>query len=202
MFSGIITAMGTISQSIPLGNGARLAIHAGNLDITDMKIGDSIAIDGVCLTVIELDADCFSVDVSAETLRCTTGFSVGSYVNLERALQLSARLDGHIVTGHVDGVGIITDFYPISESWHLEINAPIEITRYIAKKGSVSVNGVSLTTNTIENTIFTINLIPHTIAVTTFQHLKTGDTVNLEVDIFARYIERIMEVDGQRGAAT
>ena len=201
MFSGIIAAMGTISQSVPLGDGARITIDIGNLDITDMKIGDSIAINGVCLTAIELKDNHFSVDVSAETLRCTTGFSLGESVNLERALQLSARLDGHIVTGHIDCIGTITDFRQISESWHLEIDAPIEITRYIAKKGSVAVNGVSLTTNTVSDTTFSINLIPHTVAVTTFKHLQTGDPVNLEVDIFARYIERIMEVDSKREAS-
>jgi riboflavin synthase len=198
MFSGIISTMGTISRSTPLGDGANIAITVDPDEMPDLKIGDSIAVNGVCLTVIELDSTSFSVDVSAETLRCTTGFSVDDKVNLERALQLSARLDGHIVIGHVDGVGVVTDFHPISESYYLEIEAPADIARYIAKKGSVSVNGVSLTTNTIEKNTFSVNLIPHTVAVTTFQTLKTGDKVNLEVDVVARYIERIMEVDAQK----
>ena len=199
MFSGIITSTGKITASEPLGDGASLTIAPHAMDLSEVGIGDSIAVNGVCLTVIELAADSFSVDVSAETLHCTTGFVLEDEVNLERALRVGDRLDGHMVTGHVDGVGLVTDYRQISESWHLVIQAPLTLARYIARKGSVAVNGVSLTTNLVDQTLFTINLIPHTVAVTTFKHLKEGDQVNLEVDIFARYIERMMDAQENEG---
>lgn len=192
MFSGIIASVGEINAAAPLGNGLRLSIHAPELPLTDVRIGDSIAVNGACLTVIEVTDSIFKVDVSAETLRCTAGLgTVHKKVNLERALALSSRLDGHLVSGHVDGVGKILTLKPIEESWLLEIEAPRELAKYIAPKGSIAVNGVSLTTNTVDGCKFSINLIPHTMACTTFHALQENDPVNLEIDLVARYLERL-----------
>ncbi len=192
MFTGIVQALGKISRVDKREGGARLAIHAVRLGMDDVGIGDSIAVNGVCLTVVTKTTSGFEVDVSAETLRCTAGLDAAGEVNLEKSLRLSDRLGGHIVSGHVDGMGEVVEFRPVGESHLLRIRAPKELERYIARKGSVTVQGVSLTVNDVNGPEFDINLIPHTIAVTTLKHLKPGSKVNLEVDMLARYVERIL----------
>lgn len=193
MFTGIISAIGKITQRQPLEKGVRLTVSAPDLDLKDVALGDSIAHGGVCLTVISKKKGSYQVDVSKETLNCTTGLDAeGAEVNLEKALRLSDRLGGHLVSGHVDGVGEVVKFDQIGESHELVIKAPKALSKYIARKGSITVNGVSLTTNTVKGRKFSINLIPHTVAVTTLKHLKPGSPVNLEIDLIARYAERIM----------
>jgi riboflavin synthase len=196
MFTGIVAATGKIASIEALEKGVRLDIDSGALDMDDIGIGDSIACNGVCLTVVERSTDGFSVDVSRETLDCTVGLdSRDCEVNLEKALRLADRLGGHLVSGHVDGVGEVTKFERIGESHELIIRAPKALARYIARKGSIAVNGVSLTTNAVldvaDGAEFSINLIPHTVEVTTLKHLKTGSCVNLEIDLIARYVERM-----------
>lgn len=193
MFTGIIQAVGTIHQIEARGNDARMVIKSGNLDLSDVSLGDSIAVNGVCLTVIALTDATFTVDVSAETLRCTTGFLPDAEVNLEKAMRPMDRLGGHIVSGHVDGVGTVAVFQPEGESHRMEIDAPHNLARYIAAKGSITVHGVSLTVNTVSGVRFAINLIPHTLAHTTLKHLKPGSRVNLEIDMVARYVERLTQ---------
>jgi len=158
-----------------------------------VAIGDSIAVDGVCLTAVALTPDSFTVDVSAETLRVTEGFTPGAEVNLEKALRMADRLGGHLVSGHVDGVGTVHRFRPVGESHLLEIDAPPALARYIIRKGSITVSGVSLTVNAVEGARFALNLIPHTLDMTTLKHLKAGSRVNLEVDMIARYVERMLQ---------
>ena len=190
MFTGIVSAVGKIVSARPLTEGVRLAIDAGPLDLADVLLGDSIAVNGVCLTVVACHAPQFEVDVSAATLEVTCGLMEDGFVNLEKALRLSDRLGGHLVSGHVDGVGSVLAFEPRGESWFLRVCAPGDLPRYIARKGSITVNGVSLTINAVAGDTFEINIIPHTRAVTTFAHLLAGDPVNLEVDLLARYAER------------
>jgi len=192
MFSGIVAAAGKINKVQPLQNGVRLTIHAVRLGLDDVAIGDSICVNGVCLTVISATTSSFQVDVSAETLHCTEGLDQQGEVNLEKALKFSDRLGGHLVSGHVDGVGEVLRFEPIGESHLLEVRAPADLAKYIARKGSITVQGVSLTVNTVSGTDFEINLIPHTVQVTTLKYLKPGSRVNLEVDLIARYIERLL----------
>ena len=192
MFSGIVAALGKISKVQPLERGARLAIHAVRLGLDDVAIGDSICVNGVCLTVISKTTSSFQVDVSAETLHCTAGLDHQGEVNLEKALRLSDRLGGHLVSGHVDGVGEVVAFEPVGESHRLVVRAPAELAKYIARKGSIAIQGVSLTVNAVNGPEFEVNLIPHTLQVTTLRHLKPGSRVNLEVDLLARYIERLL----------
>lgn len=193
MFTGIIQAIGKIDSVEALAKGVRLSIHAGGLEMGDVSLGDSIAANGVCLTVIEKTPHGYKVDVSAETLACTIGLGdTGGEVNLEKALRLSDRLGGHLVSGHVDGVGEVVKFEPVGESHELVIRAPEVLARYIAHKGSITVNGVSLTVNWVKNADFSINLIPHTIQATNFRNLCAGKQVNLEVDLVARYLERML----------
>lgn len=196
MFSGIIAAVGQIVESTPTEAGARLVIDSGRLGLGDVALGDSIACNGVCLTVIEVRGSQFVVDVSHETINCTVGLQGLGEINLEKALQVSDRLGGHIVTGHVDGVGEVIAFETIGSGdeacWKLDIRAPHAISKYIARKGSVTINGVSLTTNTVERDDFSINLIPHTLEQTTLKHLKAASQVNLEIDLIARYTERML----------
>ena len=196
MFSGIIAAVGTIVDLAPKSGGVRLAIDAGELDLGDVALGDSIACNGVCLTVIDKGARSFSVDVSNESLACTVGLAAPGPLNLEKALRLADRLGGHLVSGHVDGVGDVLRFDRLGEGADanrlLEIRAPADLARYIARKGSITVNGVSLTTNSVDGERFTINLIPHTLAATTLGELAPGQRVNLEVDLIARYCERLL----------
>jgi len=192
MFTGIVQAEGRIVEVGPHGGDRRLTIAGGGLDMSDVALGDSIAVNGVCLTVIAHDAEKFQVHVSAETLRCTTGLGVPGGVNLEKALRLSDRLGGHLVSGHVDGLGEVTRFEQAGDCMLLAIRAPHALSRYIATKGSITVDGVSLTVNIVERDDFTINLIPHTLEVTTLKRLKPGSRVNLEVDLIARYVERML----------
>ncbi len=197
MFTGIIQAVGHIVSVTPLsGADARVVIDAGGLDLVDVALGDSIAANGVCLTVVALDTaqtpPRYSVDVSGETFACTTGFPAGARVNLEKALRLSDRLGGHLVSGHVDGVGEVLALTRIGESHRFDICAPESLARYLAAKGSIAVNGVSLTVNTVDGRDFSINLIPHTLEHTTLGDLKPGSRVNLEADMLARYADRLM----------
>ncbi|MEY2632189.1 MAG: hypothetical protein RIR00_843 [Pseudomonadota bacterium] len=192
MFSGIIAAIGRVTAMTPREAGFRLTVDAGGLDLSDVELGDSIAHSGVCLTVVERDAHSFKVDVSPETLSCTVGLASPGEVNLEKALRLADRLGGHLVSGHVDGVGEVLRFDPIGDNRQLVIRAPGDLGKFIARKGSVAVDGVSLTTNSVEGSEFSINLIPHTLEMTTLKHLKPGSRVNLEVDLIARYCERLL----------
>lgn len=202
MFSGIVAACGVIDRITPLEKGVRLHIQAGALDLSDVAIGDSIANNGVCLTVVEREGNRVAFDVSAETLACTVGLNeVGQEVNLEKALRLSDRLGGHLVTGHVDGVGTVVHFAPVGESHDLRIRAPLSLAPYIARKGSITVNGVSLTVNAVDGTEFSINLIPHTVAVTNLKALAPGVGVNLEIDLIARYCERLLAFRAEDGPA-
>ena len=173
----------------------RLTVEASGLDLSDVALGDSIAHGGVCLTVIGKTGATYQVDVSRETLDCTVGLDAPGEVNLEKALRLADRLGGHLVTGHVDGVGEVLTFEKIGESHELVVRAPKPLAKYIARKGSITVDGVSLTVNRIDKTDFSINLIPHTIAVTTLKYLKRGSRVNLEIDLVARYIERMLTAE-------
>lgn len=193
MFTGIIEAVGEIKKIIPLENGVRIEITSGGLDLSDLRIGDSIATNGVCLTITTLMGNTISMEVSRETLSCTQSLDTrGGRVNLEKAMQLSDRINGHLVSGHVDGVGKIIKLEPAGESYILAIRPPIALMKYIAKKGSITVNGVSLTVNLITKDEFQVNLIPHTLAATTFKELKKDMEVNLEVDLFARYLEKFL----------
>ena len=198
MFTGIIQAVGKIASAESRGQDQRLAIQTGALDMSDIQLGDSIAVNGVCLTVVRFDTKSFDVDVSAETLRCTVGFDLNSEVNLEKALRLADRLGGHLVSGHVDGVGDVVRFEPVGDCYELEISAPDDIARYVAAKGSITVNGVSLTVNQVAGQRFVLNLIPHTLEMTTLKHLKVGGRVNLEVDLLARYAERLLHYASSR----
>ena len=192
MFSGIIAAVGRITEITPREVGCRLHVDAGKLDISGVALGDSIAHNGVCLTVVAKEGNTFAVDVSPETLSCTVGLSEPGPVNLEKALRLSDVIGGHLVSGHVDGVGEVLRFDPVGDNRLLEIRAPREIARYIARKGSIVIDGTSLTTNSVNGADFTINLIPHTLENTTLHRLKPGARVNLEVDLIARYCERLL----------
>jgi len=198
MFSGIIAAIGRITELTPRNDGTptvRLTVDAGELSLDDVTLGDSIACSGVCLTVVDRDERCFFVDVSPETLSCTTGLAAPGPVNLEKALRLADRLGGHLVSGHIDGVGEVVRFDPVGDNRLLEICAPAALARYIARKGSITVDGVSLTTNAVSGANFTINLIPHTLAATTLGTLAPGSPVNLEIDLIARYVERMLNND-------
>jgi riboflavin synthase len=192
MFTGIVAAVGRIERAEPRPKGLRLSIDAGGLDTSDVAIGDSIAVNGCCLTVVALAGRRFDVDVSQETIDCTTGLGAPGEVNLEKSLRLADRLGGHLVSGHVDGVGEVVAFEPIGESHRLIVRAPEGLAKYIARKGSIAVQGVSLTVNRVDGNEFEINLIPHTLAVTTLKHLAGGARVNLEVDLLARYAERLL----------
>jgi len=197
MFTGIIQAVGHISNLVETSGGdARVTVAVGGLDLSEVKLGDSIACNGVCLTVVDKTAESFSVDVSAETFSCTIGFAPGDKINLEMAMRLSDRLGGHLVSGHVDGVGTVLHFAPVAAgedgSWRLDIRAPGALARYLASKGSVAVNGVSLTVNQVQGTDFSINLIPHTLEQTMLKSLRAGSKVNLEADMLARYADRLM----------
>jgi len=198
MFSGIIAAVGRITELTPRNDGTptvRLSVDSGLLDLNDVSVGDSIACNGVCLTVVETSSGKFCVDVSPETLSCTIGLDVPGPINLEKALRLADRLGGHLVSGHVDGVGEVSRFDPVGDNRLLEIRAPQSLAKYIARKGSITVNGVSLTTNTVDGASFSINLIPHTLEATTLGGLQAGHRVNLEIDLIARYVERMLNPD-------
>lgn len=194
MFTGIIAAVGTITALQPRSGDVRLRITAGKLDLSDVQLGDSIAVSGVCLTAVELPGDGFWADASRETLECTIlgGAAPGMKVNLEKALTPTTRLGGHLVSGHVDGIGMVTEWRSDGRSWRLRIQAPDALARYIAAKGSICVDGVSLTVNRVDGAAFELNIVPHTLAETTLADFKTGRRVNLEVDLIARYLERLL----------
>lgn len=203
MFTGIVAAIGKITHIAPQDAhpdaGVRLSIDAGGLLMADVGLGDSIAINGACMTVVAKTEHGFAVDVSRESLNCTAGLDALGEVNLEKALTLADRLGGHLVSGHVDGLGTVEKFVPVGESWELVVQAPAHLARYLALKGSVVVNGVSLTINRVTDVPtgcqFSINVIPHTINVTTLKHLAQGVKVNLEIDLIARYVERMLSLD-------
>lgn len=195
MFSGIIAAVGRITEITLREVGCRLHVDAGKLDISEVALGDSIAHNGVCLTVVAKEGNTFAVDVSPETLSCTVGLSEPGPVNLEKALRLSDVIGGHLVSGHVDGVGEVLRFDAVGDNRLLEIRAPQDIAKFIARKGSIVVDGTSLTTNSVNGADFTINLIPHTLENTTLNRLKPGSKVNLEVDLIARYCERLLTAE-------
>ncbi len=196
MFTGIVAAVGRIESVEPLGDGVRLVVEAGGLGLDDVAIGDSIAIQGACMTAVAVEGNRFTVEVSRESLNHTAGLDRPGEVNLEKALRLADRLGGHLVSGHVDGLGEVVLFEPVGESWRLDVRVPPELSKYFAYKGSATVNGTSLTVNSVVDTplgaVISINLIPHTIAVTTLRALKAGDRVNVEVDLIARYVERML----------
>jgi riboflavin synthase len=201
MFTGIVQAVGQIEHVTPTGDDARLRIKVGALDMSDVAQGDSIAVNGVCLTVVEFDQISFEVHVSQETLSCTIGLDSPRAVNLEKALRLADRLGGHLVSGHVDGVGQVVKFEPVGDCMQLVIRAPHAISRYIAVKGSIAVDGVSLTVNSVEGDVFSINLIPHTLDMTTLKLLGVGSRVNLEIDQIARYVERMAQWNNEPDSA-
>jgi len=195
MFTGIVQAIGTIEAVTPLEKGVRLVVETADLGAADVKLGDSICIQGACMTVVAMAGSRLSFDVSRESLDCTTGLAAPGRVNLEKAMALGDRVGGHLVTGHVDGLGEVMAFERAGESWRLEVRAPSDLARYLARKGSITVDGVSLTVNRVEDgaqgTRFEVNLIPHTVAVTTLSRLAPGARVNLEVDLIARYTDRL-----------
>ncbi|MCD6027185.1 MAG: riboflavin synthase [Solimicrobium sp.] len=201
MFTGIVSAIGTIKTVTPLStqvnSGLRLTIDAGILNLSDVTLGDSIAINGACMTVVSKTDQQFCVDISRESLNLTSGLDKLGPVNLEKALTLANPIGGHLVSGHIDGLGTVTAFSPVNESTELVITAPKNLAKYLAYKGSIVVNGVSLTVNRVtdfaDSCEFSINLIPHTLQVTTLRYLHVGERVNLEVDLIARYVARMMD---------
>ncbi|MBL4611133.1 riboflavin synthase [Halopseudomonas sp.] len=194
MFTGIIEAVGRIQSMQPRGGDVRLYVKTGSLDLGDVKLGDSIAVNGVCLTAVELPGDGFWADVSQETIRRTalSRLKEGSRVNLEKALTPSSRLGGHLVSGHVDGVGKVLSMNEDARSWHFRIEAPAALARYIAEKGSITVDGTSLTVNAVDGAVFDLNIVPHTMQETVMGDYQAGSPVNLEVDLIARYLERLL----------
>ena len=193
MFTGIIEAVGYVHEVKSAAGGVHIGIDTGALALADVKIGDSVAVNGVCLTVVKISAAQLHFDVSLETLNCTVGFARGAQVNIEKSLRLADRLGGHLVSGHVDGVGRVVRFDAAGDNRLLEIEAPRELARYVARKGSIAVNGVSLTVNAVDGLRFSINVIPHTLAATNLHELAAATQVNCEVDLLARYVERIIE---------
>jgi len=194
MFTGIIEAVGRIQSMQPRSGDVRLYVKTGSLDLGDVKLGDSIAVNGVCLTAVELPGDGFWADVSQETIRRTalSRLKEGSRVNLEKALTPSSRLGGHLVSGHVDGVGKVLSMNEDARSWHFRIEAPAALARYIAEKGSITVDGTSLTVNAVDGAVFDLNIVPHTMQETVMGDYQAGSPVNLEVDLIARYLERLL----------
>ncbi len=197
MFTGIVEHIGEIDSVRPAGGDVRLVVRCPGLDLSRAAVGDSIAVNGACLTAVEISAHEFAADVSRETLASTTlgKLDVGSPVNLERALTLSSPLGGHLVTGHVDGVGRVESLRQDGRSWRFEISVPAPLAKYVARKGSVCVDGVSLTVNEVAGNRFGVNIVPHTMEATLFGTYATGSPVNVEVDIVARYLERLLGAD-------
>ena len=212
MFTGIVTAVGRIAEVRDLGassaHGKQLVIEAPDGYLDDVGLGDSIALNGACMTATQIDptARRFAIDISAESLARTAGLDQPGPINLEKALRAHDRLGGHIVSGHVDGIGQVTHFAPVGESWELRVLAPRELAKYLAYKGSITVNGVSLTVNRVsdaaEGCEFSINLIPHTVQNTALHALAVGAAVNLEIDLIARYVERMLSSAGVAGAGS
>ena len=193
MFTGIVAAVGHIKHITAQQQGIRATIACPGFSLGDIAVGDSIACSGVCLTVVEKDNATFSVDISQETLRCSVGLDqVGAEVNLEKALRLSDRLGGHLVSGHVDAVGDVVSLAPVGTSWELRIRLPEKLAKFVAPKGSITIDGVSLTVNYVQQAEFSINIIPHTFSVTSLKRLAPGVRVNIEVDLIARYLAQLM----------
>ena len=194
MFTGIIQSKGSIKEIFSSSDGARLKINTNALDLSDTNVGDSIAVDGVCLTVTELTESSFTADVSNETLTCTTfsALKQGKNVNLERSLRVNQGIDGHLVSGHVDGIGAVNSIEKDGDSVRIKIEVQGDIIKYIAKKGSICINGVSLTVNSVENNFFDVNIVPHTLSATTLGNLSLQSNVNIEIDQIARYVERLL----------
>ena len=195
MFTGIIQGVGRLAGLEPRGGDVRLLVEVGSLAFENVELGESIAVNGVCLTVVEFDASSFSADASNETLSLTTlgGLAEGDALNLERAMRPVDRLGGHMVSGHVDGVGRVAAIEPDARAQRWRFEASPDVLRYVAKKGSICVDGVSLTVNEVDDTGFEVALIPHTVQHTRFAHTGVGDPVNLEVDLVARYVERLLQ---------
>lgn len=198
MFTGIITGVGTLAERVALGGDARLLIDVGTLPFADAVVGESVAVNGTCLTVVAFDAVSFAADASVETLGLTTlgAIEIGSAVNLERALRADDRLGGHLVSGHVDGIGRVLDIAPDARAQRWRFSMPPMLSKYVARKGSVCVDGVSLTVNAVDGDAFEVALVPHTIAHTAFAQTRVGDAVNLEIDLVARYVERLLTAEG------
>jgi len=201
MFTGIVAAVGSVASATPSAGGVRLLVKVADLDLSDAALGESIAVNGVCLTVIALQGSTFEADVSRETLACTVGFTQGARVNLERSLRLADRLGGHLVSGHVDGVGEVITVTLSGDNRVIRFAVPGELARYIARKGSVAINGVSLTVNEVSGMEFLVNLIPHTLAETNLGDLAAGSRVNVEVDTVARYVERLQSFESSEERA-
>ena len=195
MFTGIITGLGRITAHEPIGDGQRITVACGDWPLDDVNIGDSIAHSGCCLTIVEKGVGVLRSDVSAHSLSIVAGLGVGALVNLEKSLTLADKLGGHLVTGHVDATGLITQWKNLAESWLMEVEVPAHLGKFIAQKGSITVNGVSLTVNKVEDVVggtrFQVNVIPHTYEVTNFAELAQGHRVNIEIDTIARYVERM-----------
>lgn len=196
MFTGIVTGLGRVTSHQAVGDGQRITVACGDWPLDDVAIGDSIAHSGCCLTIVEKAPGVLRSDVSAHTLGIVTGLEVGALVNLEKSLTLAERLGGHLVTGHVDATGVVTQWTNRAESWLLEVEVPAPLGRFIAPKGSITVNGISLTVNAVADTAtatrFQVNVIPHTFEVTNLRELKQGGRVNIEIDTIARYVERML----------
>lgn len=192
MFTGIVHAVGNIEKLTPLEQGVRLVVECGGLDLSGIVLGDSVCVQGACLTVVAVAGRRLSFDVSRETLECTAGLGQPGNVNLETSLRINDKIGGHLVTGHVDAVGEVRAFDRAGESMRLEVRAPHALARYVARKGSITIDGVSLTVNRVDGDTFEVNLIPHTLEVTTLKRLAPGVAVNLEVDLIARYVERML----------
>jgi riboflavin synthase len=205
MFTGIVQIVGRIASVDGRGDGVRIAVDTGVHSVGDAAVGDSVAVRGCCLTVVAIEGATLAFDVSAETLRCTDGLDRIGDVNLELALRVGDRLGGHLVSGHVDGVGTVKAFAAVPAdtqgSWRLTVAAPTDLARFIAPKGSIAVDGVSLTVNEVDGATFAVNLIPHTLAATTLKSLAAGDRVNLEIDVVARYVARLHEMAAGPGSA-
>lgn len=194
MFTGIIQTTGKISVIDQHGGDSRFVFNTGNMDLSDLNVGDSVAVNGACLTIIDRDDDSFSADLSKETLDLTTfsKLEVGASINLEKAMQLSDRLNGHMVSGHVDGIGKVLEMADDARSVRYTIEIPTALSRYLSKKGSVTVDGVSLTINAVEGNTFSVNIIPHTLSETIFSEYEAGSQVNIEVDLIARYLDQLI----------
>ncbi|MFB2638859.1 riboflavin synthase [Shewanella sp. Koi 1] len=197
MFTGIIEAVGTLRKLERKGDDIRLTVASGKLDLSDVRLGDSIATNGVCLTVVQQLADGYVADVSAETVSLTgfANYKVGTKVNLEKAVTPTTRLGGHMVSGHVDGIATVEQRLARGQAIEFWLAAPAELARYIAHKGSITIDGVSLTVNEVDGHRFRLTIVPHTAGETTLVDLKAGDKVNIEVDLIARYLERLMRFD-------
>jgi len=201
MFTGIVQAVGQVRQHESRGEDLRLGVAVGAVLVEGLRIGDSVAVNGVCLTAVEIDDGGFAADVSNETIRLTAlaGLSIGSRVNLEPALTLSTALGGHLVSGHVDGIGEVVSIVEDGRSWRFGFRVPGALARYVARKGSICIDGVSLTVNGVDGDAFDVNVVPHTMSHTIIGEYRSGTRVNIEVDLVARYLERLLQGGGGHG---